>query len=85
LPLKLSILALSIGRPGLYPALSHNDWRGYKTICFEVFNPMNEPLSIVLRIDDKKDALEYNDRYNKTFALKPVPNQIKIPIKCLKT
>jgi len=42
--------------PGLSPALKHNDWRGYNAFCFEVYNPLSEAVSMVLRIDDKKDA-----------------------------
>ncbi len=28
------------------------DWRGYKTLCFEAFNPGNKPLMVGLRVDD---------------------------------
>ncbi|MDA3790949.1 MAG: hypothetical protein PF503_20945 [Desulfobacula sp.] len=71
--------------PGLSPALKHHDWRGYQALCFEVYNPSPETVSLVLRIDDKKDALEHSDRYNKNFLLLPGANLLKIPLDSLKT
>jgi hypothetical protein len=81
--LKLELYPSSY--PGLFPALKHHDWRGYQSFCFEVYNPLPEPVRLVLRIDDKKDALEYNDRYNKNFMLTHGANQLKIPLDSLKT
>jgi len=46
---------------------------------------LNEPVSLVLRIDDKKDAFEFNDRYNKSFVLAPGLNQVRIPLENLET
>jgi len=71
--------------PGLSPKLKHHDWRGYKAFCVEVYNPSLETLTLVLRIDDKKDALEFSDRYNKRFKLLPGANSLKIPLESLKT
>ena len=71
--------------PGLSPKLKHHNWIGYKALCFEVHNPSPETVSLVLRIDDKKDALEYSDRYNKSFVLMPGANQLKISFDTLKT
>jgi hypothetical protein len=71
--------------PGLSPKLKHRDWRGYQALCFEVYNPSPETVSLVLRIDDKKEALEYSDRYNKNFLLKLGANQLKISLDSLKT
>ena len=28
------------------------DWRGYKTLCFEAFNPSEKPVTVGIRIDD---------------------------------
>ncbi len=71
--------------PGLSPALKHNDWRGYQALCFEVYNPSPDTLKLILRIDDKKEALEHSDRYNKTFLIKPGANTLKIPFDSLTT
>jgi len=81
--LKLELYPSSY--PGLSPALKHHDWRGYQTFCFDVYNSSPETISLVLRIDDKKDAREFSDRYNKSFLLMPGANKLKIPLDSLKT
>lgn len=71
--------------PGFSPALAVNDWQGYKFFCFDIFNPSPDHLKITLRVDDRKQALEYNERYNQSFDLKPGLNSFKIPLSTLKT
>jgi len=81
--LKLELFPSSY--PGFSPALKHHDWRGYQALCFEVFNPAPEAIKLVVRIDDKKDALEYSDRYNNSFMIMPGANSLEIPLDTLKT
>lgn len=71
--------------PGLSPALKYHDWRGYQSLCFEVYNPTPDTLKLILRVDDKKEALEYTDRYNKAFLINPGANTLKIPLDSLVT
>ena len=71
--------------PGFCPALKHHDWTGYRAFCFEVYNPEPEAVELTLRIDDKKEALEYSERYNKPFMIKPGLNTLTIPLDSLKT
>ncbi len=71
--------------PGFSPVLKHKDWRGYQALCFDVYNPTPDPFKLILRVDDKKEALEYSDRYNKAFLIKPGPNTLKIPLDSLTT
>jgi hypothetical protein len=71
--------------PGLNPALDKKDWRGYSSLCLDLFNPDNEDRKIVIRIDDKEDANDYADRYNKSFLLRPGTNKIEIPLNSLIT
>jgi len=80
--LKLELFPSSY--PGLSPALKHHDWRAYQTFCFEVYNPEPERVKLTLRIDDKKEALEYSDRYNKSFMIMPGANTLSIPLDTLK-
>jgi hypothetical protein len=70
--------------PGLSPALKHHDWSGYQAFYFDVFNPSSAPVNLVLRVDDKKEALEYTDRYNKSFVILPGANTLAIPLDSLK-
>jgi len=71
--------------PGLNPVLDKKDWRGYNSLCLDLFNPDNENKKIVMRIDDKEDADDYADRYNMSFLLRPGMNNIVIPLNSLIT
>ncbi len=71
--------------PGLSPVLTRRNWQGYGAFCFEVYNPMPHPVLLSLRIDDKKEALEYTGRYQKSIQIQPGANSIQIPLESLKT
>src|SRR4030042_3271253 len=71
--------------PGLTPILKENDWRGFKALCFDIYNPEEKQVQISVRIDDKKDYPDYKDRYNKSFILNQGMNQISIPLNSLVT
>ncbi|MCP4670318.1 MAG: hypothetical protein GY857_03320 [Desulfobacula sp.] len=81
--LKLELFPSSY--PGFAPALKFHDWANYKSFSFKVYNPSSEKFKLVLRVDDKKQALEYSDRYNQSFKIMPGPNTLKIPLSTLKT
>jgi len=71
--------------PGLAPMLEENDWRRYKTLCFDIYNPGKAALRIAVRIDDRKDYPDYGNRYNKSFIIQPGLNRIRIPFDSLIT
>lgn len=71
--------------PGFSPMVSKNDWSRYQGFAFNVFNPSNTSLRLTVRIDDKKETPAYNDRYNKTFVIKPGHNMVTVPFSALKT
>lgn len=71
--------------PGLSPRLSHQDWRGFEALCFDIFNPEDNALFITVRIDDQKDYPDYPDRYNRRFAIGPGMNAVRIPVADLVT
>jgi len=71
--------------PGLAPILVTHDWRRYQTFSFDIYNPGDEKTSIAVRIDDKKDYPDYEDRYNKSFILEPGANHLTIPLNTLIT
>jgi len=68
--------------PSDYPGLSLvqkvNDWSSYKTMCFDIFNPEGKEIQVSVRIDDRKDYPEYEDRYSKSLILRPGVNRISI-------
>lgn len=71
--------------PGFEPLLDQKDWREYRTLCFDVFNPSERRVSITLRIDDRKERPDYRDRYNNPIMLNPGMNRITIPLGTLIT
>lgn len=71
--------------PGFSPELEHKNWQGYGSLCFNAYNPSQETIKLTLRIDDKKESLEYGDRYNKSFQILPGNNTLIIALDDLKT
>jgi hypothetical protein len=71
--------------PGLTPMLEENDWSCYKRICFDIFNAEDKQIRLSVRIDDRKDYPDYEDRYHNTFILKPGMNRVSIPMNTLIT
>ncbi len=59
------------------------DWRGYKWLKFELFNPGPGPLAINLRINDKEHEHGeelYKDRFNTRLEAKPGWNHFEIEL-----
>jgi hypothetical protein len=71
--------------PGLAPVVKEKDWSGFRSLCFEVYNPHEEEIQITVRIDDRKDWPDYSERYNKSFQLVGGSNRIEIPLSTLVT
>ena len=71
--------------PGFAFKLDKNNWSSYKTLAFDIYNPGDESLSIALRIDDKKDYPNYENRFTKNFILEPGMNHLRIPLSSLIT
>ena len=71
--------------PGLNPMLKDKDWRGYKTLCFDIYNTAKKEIRITIRIDDKEENPPYADRYNKSFMLKPGMNHMQLRLDSLMT
>lgn len=50
------------------------DWRGYKSLHFELFNPTEKSLTMVLRLHDAwhhQSGQAYGDRFNIRFQVEP--------------
>ena len=71
--------------PGLALKLTESDWSRYGSLAFDIFNPQEEPLEITVRIDDKTDYPDYEDRYNGRHTLLPGSNHLRIPLGNLRT
>lgn len=60
-----------------------HDWRNYKTLELNIYNPQAQPLTITCRIHDRQHSRglqRYSDRYNHRFSLKRGWNKIDIDL-----
>jgi VanZ family protein len=59
------------------------DWRGYRFLRLEVFNPSPEEIAITCRIHDlrhEEGEQRYEDRFNKVFRLRPGWNPFRVDL-----
>ena len=71
--------------PGLSLKLTESDWSRYGAVALDIVNPQDRPVEITVRIDDKADYPDYEDRYNGRHTILPGTNQLRIPLDSLKT
>jgi hypothetical protein len=71
--------------PGIEPLLGVNDWEHYKVFAFDIFNRQPTGINITVRIDDRQDYPDHEDRFNRSFMLEPGPNRVRIPLDGLAT
>jgi hypothetical protein len=71
--------------PGVTPILKDHDWSRFRTLAFDVYNPGVNEVKLTVRIDDKKEYPEYEDRYNRAFVLERGDNRIEISLESLVT
>lgn len=57
--------------PGVEIARPHADWRGYEKLVLDVANPADRPVSLSLRVHDRKHNSLSNDRFSSTQELPP--------------
>ena len=69
--------------PAPYPGVSFRDypgnWRCFSSLSLSVYNPGKDAVTLTLRIDDKEDEPEYEDRVNLRLGIGPGMNRIRIP------
>jgi len=71
--------------PGFTPVLKKKNWTDYRFLCIDVYNPAQKEVRLIVRIDDRLDDPNYADRYNHSFTIKPMVNQVRIPLDSLFT
>jgi VanZ family protein len=62
------------------------DWRGYRFLRLEAFNPSPEEIDLTCRIHDlrhEKGEQRYEDRFNKAFRLRPGWNSLRIDLEAV--
>ncbi len=73
---------------GEYPGIKFleikKDWSAYRHFKMDVFNPEAEPLTLHIRIDDRKSRWDYGERFDRDFRIKNGMSEISIPLESLK-
>ena len=63
--------------------IPREDWRGYQWLAFEIFNPGQDLLQLIIRINDKahdQEGHQYSDRFNRDLKVNPGWNHFEIPL-----
>ncbi len=76
--------------PSEYPGLisrrlDMRNWEGFTQLSFDVFNESEKTVRLGVRIDDRDDFPQFDDRYNKSFFLPPGLSTIVLPLDSLTT
>jgi hypothetical protein len=68
--------------PGEYPGLCKENfignWKAHNVFAIDVFLPGDNAFPITIRINDRNHNEEFNDRFNRSFSLRPGWNPIRI-------
>ncbi|MFQ5661588.1 MAG: hypothetical protein ACE5GZ_14345 [Gammaproteobacteria bacterium] len=56
------------------------NWKGYKSVIINVNNPNQQTIALTCRIHDLSHNYQYDDRYNRRFAIKPGLQKISIDL-----
>ena len=68
------VLRIAIDR-GSYPGVHFTEpyprWSKYQSLLMEVTNPGDTTLKMVVRVHDRQHNHDYNDRFNRDFAMAP--------------
>lgn len=71
-------------RPGRYPGITIDepvaDWSRYHNLAFDIFNAVDTPITLVIRIDDVRYRPAPDDRFNRAIKAAPGANSIIIPL-----
>ncbi len=61
----------------------HQDWRGYDSLFFDIYNDDSEAASFWLRVGDSFDATRFyveSQKYRKSFRLNPGHNRLAVSV-----
>ena len=79
LRIGLQPLVYSGARIGYFP----RDWRGFKLLSVDLYNPDSDPIQLTVRVNDKahnQRGHHFHDRFNRTYILEQGWRTIAIPI-----
>ena len=59
------------------------DWRAFKSVTFDLYNPQSDELKVTCRVHDLQHSASgkvYSDRFNRTLSLPAGWTQVEIPL-----
>jgi hypothetical protein len=71
--------------PGLVLVPAAKDWRHYRELLLDIFNPASAPVRIGIRMDDTADYPIAGERYKQDFILAAGMNHLSLPFETLIT
>jgi hypothetical protein len=66
--------------PGVTVREPYPDWSGYQRLRFQVWSDLEQPVEIVLRVDDTHRERDHADRFNGSFIVMPGLNDFSVPL-----
>lgn len=70
-------------RPGPYAVLSiepYPDWTGYDTLRLSVYSPVDEAVTLAIKIEDEADIVAGWNRYTGRLRIEPGSNELTVPL-----
>ncbi len=67
-------------RPALIFSAPPPNWRGYRTLAWEIFVPDHQPLTLFVKISDKRSFKDPSERFVQRFELSPGENSFRLPL-----
>lgn len=79
-PAAVGRILLSASRfPGVTLEEEREDWSGFGTLSFDIFNPSAHAVQIRVAVDDRLNRVERAARYDRPWILVPGLNRLRIP------
>lgn len=69
--------------PGVTVREPWPDWSGYRALRFQAWSELEEPVEIVLRVDDTHRERDHADRFNGSFIVMPGLNDFSVPLETI--
>lgn len=69
--------------PGITVREPWPDWSGYGMLEFQVWSELDQPVELVLRVDDTHRERAHADRFNGSFIVVPGLNDFSVPLETI--
>lgn len=69
--------------PGITVREPYPDWSGHSALRFQVWSELEQPVELVLRVDDTHRERAHADRFNGSFIVLPGLNDFAVPLETI--